>query len=118
MALPRSHELVLASAAILAKASSWERNRSAQIGANAVTTASCAAIAVSLRAVPPVTQPPQLKPTIAQATAPPMKPHTRGLVYVGNCMANPFMAGMRPLNRRTLDRVADDQREKRKEDAW
>jgi len=28
------------------------------------------------------------------------------------------MAGMRPLNRRTLDRVADDQREKRKEDAW
>jgi hypothetical protein len=46
---------------------------------------------------------------IMQATAPPMNPHARGLVLVGNRMANPFMAGMRPQDRRPHDRVAEDQ---------
>src|SRR5713101_8321185 len=116
--VPRVHELSLASSAILADPSLCARYCAAQIGASATTTASCAAVAASLRAVPPVTQPPQLKPTIMQATAPTMAPHTMGLVFVGNCMANPFMAGAQPSGRRTHDRVADDQqeREKRKQD--
>ena len=37
-----------------------------------------------------------LKPTIMQATAPTTEPHTMGLVFVGNFMANPFRAGARP----------------------
>src|SRR4029077_9888566 len=111
--LPRAHELSLASSAILAGASPWARNRSAQIGDSATTTASCAAVAASLRAVPPVTQPPQLKPTIMQATAPTTAPHTMGLVFVGNRMANPFTAGARPAGRCTHDRVADDKQERK-----
>src|SRR5258707_13089417 len=105
--LPRSHELALASSAILAVASLCVRYCAAQIGASATTTASCAAVAASLRAVPPVTQPPQLKPMIMQAAAPATAPHSRGLVFVGNRMANPFMAGARQSGQRTHDRLAD-----------
>src|SRR5713101_5597867 len=72
--VPRVHELSLASSAILADPSLCARYCAAQIGASATTTASCAAVAASLRAVPPVTQPPQLKPTIMQATAPTTRP--------------------------------------------
>src|SRR6266850_2233783 len=98
--LPRSHELALANSAILADASLCVRYWAAQIGASATTTASCAAVAASLRAVPPVTQPPQLKPMIMQATAPPTAPQISGLVLAGNCMASPFRAASRPPGRR------------------
>src|SRR5229473_4226291 len=107
--LPRSHELALASSAILADASLCVRYWAAQIGASATTTASCAAVAASLRAVPPVTQPPHVKPMIMQAMAPPTAPHIRGLVFAGNCMASPFRAALRPSGRRARDRAADDQ---------
>src|SRR6266576_3183229 len=76
--LPRSHELALANSAILAGASLCVRYWAAQIGASATTTASCAAVAASLRAVPPVTQPPHVKPMIMQAMAPPTAPQISG----------------------------------------
>jgi hypothetical protein len=107
--LPRSQGLALASSAISVGASLWVRKRLAQIGTSAATTASCAAAVVWSRAVLLVTQPPQLTPMIMQATAPPMKPHARGLVLVGNRISYPFMAGMRPQDQRTRDRVAEDQ---------
>ncbi len=48
----------------------------------AATTASCEAAATFLAAVPPVTQPPQLKPTMASAIAPMAAPWIQGLVWL------------------------------------
>src|SRR4029434_1866530 len=109
----RSQVLALASSAILAGASPWARKRSAQNGASATTVALCAATPASLRAVEPVTQPPQVKPRMAQAAgphaaretlaqprqvkrrmaqaaAPTTAPQIIGLVSLGRFMANPL----------------------------
>src|SRR4029453_7014215 len=86
----RSQVLALASSAILAGASPWARKRSAQNGASATTVALCAATPASLRAVEPVTQPPQVKPRMAQAAAPTTAPQIIGLVSLGRFIANPL----------------------------
>jgi hypothetical protein len=41
-------------------------------------------------------------------------PHTIGLVFVGNFMADPFRAGARPSGRARARSLADDQQEKEK----
>src|SRR4029077_3761437 len=63
------------------------RKRSTQIGASAAIVASCAAEAECLSEVPPVTQPPQEKPTIMAATAATNAPWIQGLVLAGIFMA-------------------------------
>lgn len=48
------------------------------MGVRAATTAVAALFFASVAAVPPVTQPPQLNPTIASAMAPAAAPHSAG----------------------------------------
>ena len=49
------------------------------MGARAATTADEARCSAFASAVPPVTQPPQLKPMIARRIAPPAAPHKAGV---------------------------------------
>src|SRR4029453_6036383 len=107
----RSQVLALASSAILAGASPWARKRSAQNGASATTVALCAATPASLRAVEPVTQPPQVKPRMAQAAAPTPAPPIIGLVSLGGFMANPPGRAGRRSRRGAQDRVAGNQQD-------
>src|SRR4029077_3465789 len=90
MMLPRSQVLVFTRASAFTMASGCARKRSTQIGARAATTASREAVALFLAAVPPVTQPPQLKPTMATAIAPTTAPWIQGLVLVGIFMRCPL----------------------------
>ena len=96
----------------------WARKRSAQIGARATTTASCEAEVCAVRAEPPVTQPPQLKPTIMVATAPPAADHRMVEIFFGISIASPFAADRRPSARHAQECVADNQQdqENRKQD--
>src|SRR4029453_126686 len=65
---PRCHKRSSFSAtSFTALAGSWPA-WTTQIGARRVTTASWAMVSAVARAVPPVTQPPQLKPTIIVST--------------------------------------------------
>src|SRR5918993_1403891 len=105
----RSQVLALASSAILTGASPWARKRSAQNGARAITVALCAATPASLRAVAPVTQPPQVKPRMAQAAAPITAPQIIGLVSLGMFMASPIGRAGRRSRRRAQDREAGNQ---------
>src|SRR3989440_2607792 len=57
-----------------------------QSGVSARTEASWALVATILSAVPPVTQPPQTKPIIIAATAPPIAPHIAGFTDAGTCI--------------------------------
>src|SRR6266404_9970094 len=97
--LPRSQLLDFTRASALMTASGCPRKRSTQIGARAATTASCEAAALFLAAVPPVTQPPQLKPTMASTIAPTAAPWIQDLVLVGIFMGCPFTADERPFHR-------------------
>src|SRR4029079_11249382 len=105
-----SHELTLLSSAILTAASPWARKRSAQIEASAATLPSCEAAATRLSALPPVTQPPQVKPMMAAATAPTTAPWIEVLVLIGrfmNVLSRPALR--RPNTGPTRQRAADDQ---------
>jgi hypothetical protein len=57
-----------------------------QSGVSARTVASWALVVAIFPAVPPVTHPPQLKPIIIAATAPPIAPHMAGFTDAGTCM--------------------------------
>lgn len=92
--LPRSQVLALVSSAILVSEPGWARKRSAQIGAKTATFASLAAVAAVFVDVPPVTQPPQPKPTMARPMAPTAAPHTYALVFSGSFMV--YLALPRP----------------------
>src|SRR5258708_38177887 len=112
--LPRSQLLLLMRASAFTTGSGCARKRSTQIGARAATTASCEAEALFLAAVPPVPQPPQLKPTMASTIAPPTAPWIQGLVLVGIFMGSPFHGRRaaiphRPRDRRAQRRVAEKQ---------
>ena len=62
-----------------------------QSGVSARTVASWAPAATILSADPPVTQPPQPKPIIIAAAAPPIAPHIAGFTDAGTCIVNlPF----------------------------
>jgi hypothetical protein len=62
-----------------------------QAGVSARTVASWALVVAILPAVPPVTQPPQVKPIIIAATAPPIAPHIAGFIAAGTCIVKlPF----------------------------
>src|SRR4030095_13118942 len=61
-------------------------NLSTQTGARAATTAVFARCVAFASAVVPVTHPPHVNPTIANAMAPPTTPHMAGFVSTGNCM--------------------------------
>src|SRR5665213_1088361 len=64
------------------------------MGASAATTAFCDCSCASSFALPPVTQPPNMKPTNAQKAAPPTAPQricsTFGDNFMENFMTNPF----------------------------
>jgi len=77
-------------AALLAAASPACWNLSAQMGASADTTAVSARCDAWASALPPVTHPPQVNPTIAIAIAPPAMPHRAGFVSTGIFMGRPF----------------------------
>src|SRR6185369_10407307 len=65
-------------------------NLSTQTGARATTTAALARCAASASALPPVTHPPQVNPTIMANTAPPAIPQTTGFVSTGIFIARPL----------------------------
>ena len=83
---------------------------SAQNGASATTVAACAATPASLRAVEPVTQPPQVKPRMAQAAAPIRHPRSSvWCLWVGSWQIP--SAAERRSRRRAQDRVAGNQQD-------
>src|SRR5215211_8825842 len=57
-----------------------------QSGVSAKTEAFWALVVAIFSAVPPVTQPPQLKPIIIAATAPPIAPEIAGFTDAGTCI--------------------------------
>src|SRR5215212_8306722 len=57
-----------------------------QSGVSAKTEAFWALVVAIFSAVPPVTQPPQMKPIIIAATAPPIAPHIAGFTAAGTCI--------------------------------
>src|SRR5206468_2721077 len=73
---------------------------STHTGASALTTAVSTCARAVDSAEPDVVQPPQVNPTIANATAPPTMPHRAGLVWMGMFME--VLSGWRDG---TLDRV-------------
>lgn len=61
-----------------------------QIGARAFATSVLACLSARVVAEEPVTQPPQLNPMMARATAPPTAPHAAGLTFGDIFMVFPF----------------------------
>ena len=112
--LPRSQVLALLSSVIFIAASGCRLKRSTQIGARATTTASRTAVADSLRAVPPVTQPPQVNPTTAQSTAPPTALQIRVEMFFGISMGMSFRGPCGPcqLGARRIAQPAFDRTRK------
>src|SRR5437588_1114264 len=77
MKVSRAHvELIFLRAASLSGASVAFWKLAMQNGVRTLTTAAFASFRASCCAVPPVTQPPHEKPTIASATAPPAAPQS------------------------------------------
>ena len=79
---PRCHELSSFSATSFTALAGSRPDWTTQIGARRVTTASWAMVSAVCRAVPPVTQPPQLKPTIIVSTTEATQ-HQKATVLVG-----------------------------------
>src|ERR1700750_831583 len=112
--LPRSQVLPFIRASVFTMASGWVRKRSTQIGVRAATTASREATTAFLVAVPPVTQPPQEKPTTASAIAPTTAPWIQGLVLIGISMGSPLCGRQAAI--RAPSAGADDQQDREKRD--
>src|SRR6185295_5292190 len=79
---PRCHELSSFRATSFTALAGSRPDWMTQIGARRVTIASCAMVSAVARAVPPVTQPPQLKPTIIVSTTEATQ-HQKATVLVG-----------------------------------
>src|SRR5687767_1154121 len=74
----------------LASAPGCWLNCKKQIGARAFATSMLACLSAMVVAVELVTQPPQVKPKIARATAPPATPQRAGLTFAEIFMIFPF----------------------------
>src|SRR4030095_8551487 len=87
---PCDHESAFFSAARLPGTSGPRWKRSTQTGASATTTAGFACRVASASALPPVTHPPHVNPTIAAAIAPPAIPQATGFVSTGIFLTAPL----------------------------
>src|SRR6185295_7006839 len=81
------------SSANLAATSGCRLNCKKQIGARTFATSALACLSAMVVALDPVTQPPQVNPRIASATAPPAAPHRAGLTFGEIFMTCPFTEG-------------------------
>src|SRR4029079_19408052 len=81
------------SSANLAAASGCWLNCEKQIGARTFATSRVACLSAKAVAEEPVTQPPQVNPRVARATAPPAAPHSAGLTFGEIFIIFPFKEG-------------------------